>query len=153
MSNTTIPSTVMVATMSILAEPLLGVKTALNRLALKPESSEQVLSDDDWRIGSAETNGVKSEKNRRNGVNNMSGLILTALWSYTTGAKVARLKANAQLLIEFGAVGSDLLGLDNWIPKRCSRLRVRIASCCSKSQEKYNSPNCPPPTVSIVSSG
>lgn len=91
-------------------------------------------------MGSAETNGVKSEKNRRNGVNNRSVLISTVVWSYTTGSKVVKLKADVRLLIEFLAVGSGLPGADNWISQRRLTFQVRIITCCSETQGRCNSP-------------
>jgi len=57
--------------MSILAVPLLGVKTTWNRLALKPEASEHGFSELDTSIGSAVIRGAKKETKHSSGVNNL----------------------------------------------------------------------------------
>ena len=108
------PSTVIVATMSILADALLGVKTHLNRLALKPESSEQVFSDVDCRTGSAETRGENKEKKMRKGESNMLGLMVTVLLRV---ARIETIGREAQLgtpnsVMELVSVAENL-GPDN----------------------------------------
>src|SRR6187551_2516089 len=54
-SKMTLPWTDETATMSTLAVLLFGVKTTLNRLAVKLEFSWHVFNDLDWRMGSAAT--------------------------------------------------------------------------------------------------